>query len=74
MGFAWVASLVVFSWAFFKLGRLYQDFEDMMLARRVSRIIQQRNEVKVGNEEWDSAELEYNERKTAKGGRLHNDD
>ncbi|MNV78345.1 hypothetical protein D3C71_1718290 [compost metagenome] len=46
MGFAWIGSLIVFSWAFFTLGRKYQDFQDIMLARRVARLVEQRKQVK----------------------------
>jgi hypothetical protein len=56
MGFAWIGSLLVFSWAFFTLGRKYQDFQDIMLARRVTRLIEQRKQVREGNEIFQEAE------------------
>jgi hypothetical protein len=56
MGFAWIGSLVVFSWAFFSLGRKYQDFQDIMLARRVARLIDQRKQVREGNEVFEEAQ------------------
>lgn len=55
MGFAWIGSLIVFSWAFFTLGRKYQDFQDIMLARRVARLIEQRKQVRDGNEVFEEA-------------------
>lgn len=45
MGFAWVATSVVIAWASFKLGRKYQDLQDIMLAKRVAKLIQQRTAV-----------------------------
>lgn len=59
MGFAWIGSLIVFSWAFFTLGRKYQDLQDVMLARRVARLIEQRRQVQEGNEMYKNVPEPY---------------
>lgn len=53
MGFVWIVSLVVFSWAGFVLGRKYQDLQDVMMARRVKKLIEQRKQVHDNNDEWE---------------------
>lgn len=56
MGFAWILSLVLNGWVSFVLGRKYQDMQDIMLARRVAKLIEQRKKVAQGSEEWTEIE------------------
>lgn len=67
MGFAWVASLILCGWAFFKLGRKYQDLQDILLAKRVTRLIEQRKQVAQGNKEWKEIEEQIIAREDAPG-------
>lgn len=56
MGFAWVVSLILSAWVSFTLGRKYQDLQDVLLARRVAKLVEQRRKVKLDNDAWDEIE------------------
>lgn len=60
MGFMWLFSLLIVMIISFKLGRKYQDFADLMLARRVSKLISQREQIRKEQEEWNK-EMEVKE-------------
>lgn len=59
MGFAWLGSLILFSWVSFKLGRKYQDFQDLMFARRIARLLKQREQVQTESKAWEEVMQEY---------------
>jgi hypothetical protein len=56
MGFAWVFSLILIAWVFFVLGKKYQDMSDILMARRVAKLIEQRKAVNVDQTIWQEAE------------------
>lgn len=49
-----------------KLGRRYQDFQDLMLARRVAKLVAQREQL-----EKEQAQFQIWERQDQRIGRLH---
>ncbi|MEN1990817.1 hypothetical protein [Paenibacillus hubeiensis] len=44
------------AFAFFKIGRKYQDFQDLMLARRVARLVDQREKFQREQAEYEKYE------------------
>lgn len=44
------------AFAFWHLGRRYQDFQDLMFARRVAKLIDQRDKFQKEREEYDKYE------------------
>lgn len=44
------------AFAFFKIGRKYQDFQDLMLARRVAKLVDQRERFQKEQIEYDKYE------------------
>lgn len=56
MGFAWIVTSLIIAWASFKLGRKYQDLQDIMLAKRVAKLIQQRAAVQADLKDHGSSE------------------
>jgi hypothetical protein len=44
------------AFAFFKIGRKYQDFQDLMLARRVARLVIQREKFQKDQDEYEKYE------------------
>lgn len=46
---------IVMLFAGFKLGRVYQDFQDIMLARRVSKLVSQREQLSKEQDDYDRA-------------------
>lgn len=44
---------VVMFWIGWKLGRRYQDFQDIMLARRVAKLTQQREQIAKEQQDYE---------------------
>lgn len=44
------------AFAFFQIGRKYQDFQDLMLARRVARLVIQREKFQKDQDEYEKYE------------------
>lgn len=49
----YVLIAVVMLWTGWKLGRKYQDFQDIMLARRVAKLVDQREQLTKERENFD---------------------
>lgn len=58
MGFAWIITEVLTIWVFFVLGRKYQDLSDILAARRIMKLIQQRKAVQEHSEMWQEIETD----------------
>jgi hypothetical protein len=56
MGFAWIISIMFTAYIGFVLGRKYQDLQDILLARRVAKLVDQRKIVNHDRQQWDQAE------------------
>ncbi|HEY0827111.1 MAG TPA: hypothetical protein VGE40_03375 [Bacilli bacterium] len=54
MGYMWLVSLFLVAWIFFKFGAKYQDLQDLMLARRIAKIIKQSNLLKESQEAYEA--------------------
>lgn len=60
-----IVYIIVFFVAGWKLGRKYQDFQDLMLARRVSKLVVQREQLakdKTDYERYEEVEKRINGR------------
>lgn len=44
---------VVMLWVGWRLGRKYQDFQDLMIARRVAKLVDQREQVSKEREQYE---------------------
>jgi len=45
MGIVWLVTLIITAWVFFVLGKKYQDLTDILMARRMVKLIDQRKTV-----------------------------
>lgn len=48
-----IVGLVMF-WMGWRLGRKYQDFQDLMIARRVAKLVDQREQVAKDREQYEA--------------------
>jgi hypothetical protein len=56
----YIICMVVTAFISFKLGRVYTDFQDLMIARRVSKIVMQRDQIQKEQTEYEkSLEIDY---------------
>jgi uncharacterized membrane protein len=51
-----IVAFLIGSFAFFKIGRKYQDFQDLMLARRVAKLVDQRDRFQREQVEYEKYE------------------
>lgn len=51
-----IIGFLVGGYVFWKLGRKYQDFQDIMLARRIAKIIEQGEQLNKDKEQFDKWE------------------
>lgn len=55
---------IIFFWVGWRLGRKYQDFEDIMMARRIAKLIEQREQI--GKERTDFDRWEKQDKRMGK--------
>lgn len=49
----WIMAFAVGIFVGWKLGRKYQDFQDIMLARRVAKLVEQREKIQKEKEQYE---------------------
>jgi hypothetical protein len=58
MGFAWIVTEIITAWVCFVLGRKYQDMSDILMARRIAKLLEKRKAVQNHQEAFEQAERE----------------
>lgn len=70
----YIVVAVLFSYFAFKAGRKYSDFSDLMLARRVSKLVRQADQLRLETNEWERMVNDRVVRGNARGGENVSDD